>query len=118
MRDGSADWTIRTASNDSCAVAWSAPGLAPAYMDSKDRAAAVSSPPRTPKLARLVIAIAPELPERMRGIPGDMATARRGEALPAFLPPSARERKPSAVDLTPGVPDSMKSWASKCERVA
>ncbi len=34
-----------------------------------------------------------------------------------FLALTARDRNPSSVDFTPGVPDSMKSWASKCERV-
>src|SRR2546425_12428458 len=61
---------------------------------------------------------APAVPDRMRGNAGDSATARSREAFSLFVWINARERKPSAVDVTPGVPDSMKSWASKCERVA
>jgi hypothetical protein len=54
----------------------------------------------------------------MRGNAGENATARNGEAFGSFFNPTARERNPSSVDFTPGVPDSMKSCASKCERVA
>ena len=44
-------------------------------------------------------------------------SARNGE-VSLFFSDTARERNPSSVDFTPGVPDSMKSCASKCERVA
>src|SRR5947207_1825452 len=88
-------------------------------MDSKDRdAGSLSAPARMPNADRFVMAIAPDAPARIRGIPGDIATARSGDALAGGSAESARERNPSRVDLTPGVPDSMKSWASKCERVA
>ena len=56
-----------------------------------------------------VIATAPAAPERMRGNAGESATARNGEACGSFFKPTARERNPSSVDFTPGVPDSMKS---------
>src|SRR5439155_9104853 len=71
-----------------------------------------------PNCAMFVIDTAPAVPDRMRGRAGDKATARSGEPFSLFVAASARERKPSSVDFTPGVPDSMKSWASKCERVA
>ena len=68
--------------------------------------------------ATFVIDTAPAVPERIRGNAGESATPRSGDEASAFLATSARERNPSSVDLTPGVPDSMKSCASKCERVA
>ena len=71
-----------------------------------------------PNCAMFVIATAPPLPERMRGSAGESATARSGETGVSFFAPTARERNPSSVDFTPGVPDSMKSCASKCDRVA
>src|SRR5207244_1365864 len=46
----------------------------------------------------------------------DLATARSGDSDDVVI--TARARKPSCVVFTPGVPDSMKSCASKCERVA
>src|SRR5947207_15989727 len=71
-----------------------------------------------PNSETFVIATAPPLPERMRGSAGVSATARRGDAVSFFFDTRARERNPSSVDFTPGVPHSMKSCASKCERVA
>ena len=53
----------------------------------------------------------------MRGKFGPMATARNGEAFSSGIIPSARSSQPSSVAFTPGVPDSMKSCASKCEQV-
>src|SRR3954469_1169618 len=53
----------------------------------------------------------------MRGVDDKIATACSG-ADRDFFAASARVRKPSLVDFTPGVPDSMKSCASKCDRVA
>src|SRR5436309_5858455 len=45
-----------------------------------------------------------------------MATARKGEASWP-MSPTARLSQPLGVPFMPGVPVSMKSWASKCERV-
>ena len=118
MRAGSVERTMCTASKDSCAVACSVPATALSYIASKDwETGSEDAPARIPNSERLVIAIAAE-PARMRGMPGDIATARSGDAFGAADWRSARARNPSEVDLTPGVPDSMKSCASKCERVA
>src|SRR5687768_9375022 len=100
MREGLASWRMRDASNAS----------APLYIFSNVSACA----PRTPNCATSVMAIASALPERMRGSAGPIDTARNGDD---SLRLNARERNPSAVDFTPGVPLSMKSCASKCERV-
>src|ERR1700733_2208702 len=74
--------------------------------------------PPTAKSLILLIAMAGSKPLRMRGIDGPMAIASKAD----FRCPGGRLRKarlshPSSVDLTPGVPDSMKSCASKCERL-
>ena len=54
---------------------------------------------------RCVMATAPALPARIRGRAGVSATARNGEWPVSRLAGSqARQRKPSCVDLTPGVP--------------
>src|SRR6202035_2159841 len=45
-------------------------------------------------------------------------SGRKGDGLSVRWTARARARKPSVVDLTPGVPDSMKSCASKWDRVA
>ncbi len=45
-----------------------------------------------------------------------MATAESGSRA-TFFAARARLSQPSSVPFTPGVPDSRKSWASKCERV-
>src|SRR5437763_5715540 len=106
---------MRAALNDSLAVPPSAPATASEYIDSKPPLTA--GPPRMPNCETFVMATAPALPARMRGSAGPRATARSGDAPLSFVAETARERKPSSVDFTPGVPDSMKSCASKCERV-
>ena len=72
--------------------------------------------PPTPKSLMLFMATAGWLPVRIRGMDGPSAMARNadwsGEA-----ECNARFSQPSSVALMPGVPDSMKSCASKCERV-
>ncbi len=103
---------MRAASNDSFAVPPSVdPATASAYIDSKPPL--IFSGPRMPNCPMLVMATAPALPERMRGSDDESATARSGVASFVFFAPRARERKPSSVTFTPGVPDSMKSCASK-----
>ena len=57
-----------------------------------------------PNSETFVIATAPPLPERMRGSAGVSATARSGDAVSFFFDTKARERNPSSVDFTPGVP--------------
>ena len=115
---GSASFRIFDASNDSFAVPPRVPATASPYIDSKDvEICALCAPPRMPNCAMFVIATAPPLPERMRGSAGESATARSGDAVWSCLHAIARDRNPSSVDFTPGVPDSMKSCASKCERV-
>ena len=74
--------------------------------------------PPTEKSLMLFIATAGSEPLRMRGSDGPRAMARKGEACGVF----GRARKdrlsqPSSVAFKPGVPVSMKSCASKCERV-
>src|SRR5664279_2620719 len=93
------------------------------YMASKvfDIGAAFGFFPPTLKSFRLLIATARSLPERMRGSDGPSAIARKADLpdsdLSAESSCSARFNQPSSVTFTPGVPDSMKSCASKCERV-
>ena len=53
----------------------------------------------------------------MRGIDGPRAMARNDDFCAGGRLCRARLSQPSSVDLTPGVPDSMKSCASKCERL-
>src|SRR6266436_904522 len=62
-------------------------------------------------------AMGPNLPRMLHGRFGPIATARNGEAFSSGTVSSARFSQPSSVDFNPGVPDSMKSCASKCERV-
>src|SRR5580693_1965184 len=76
--------------------------------------------PPTPKSLMLFIAIAGSLPERIRGREGPRAIARKADwSAAAGEARECRDRfsQPSSVVFTPGVPDSMKSCASKCERV-
>jgi len=96
-----------------------------------DIGAALGFFPPTEKSLRLLTAIAGSLPERMRGSDGPSAMARKADLsgadlsaadFPAADFPAGNSRKarfsqPSSVTFTPGVPDSMKSCASKCERV-
>src|SRR3954471_8945595 len=106
---------MRAASNDSFAVPPSVPATASAYIDSNPPL--TFAPPRIPNWLVFVIATAPDPPDRIAGIAGDSGTPRNGGTDFSFLTPTARARNPSSVDFTPGVPDSMKSCASKCERV-
>ena len=62
-------------------------------------------------------AIAGALPRNMRGKFGPIATARNGDACSSGMLSIARFNQPSSVAFNPGVPDSIKSCASKCERV-
>ena len=75
---------MRAASNDSFAVPPSAPATASAYIDS-NAAADARAPPRMPNWPMFVIATAPAPPERMRGMAGDSATARSGDASLSFF---------------------------------
>jgi len=61
----------------------------------------------TSKSAMLFIATAPASPRSTRGSRGPMATARNGDAPGRDVDWSPRASQPSAVLLTPGVPDSM-----------
>ena len=74
--------------------------------------------PPTEKSSMLFMATAASGPLRMRGSEGPIAIARNGESF-AAAGRFCRERlsHPSSVIFLPGVPDSIKSWASKCERV-
>src|SRR6266516_1098505 len=74
--------------------------------------------PPTEKSLMLFMATAGSEPLRMHGSDGPSARARKGE----FCGERARLRSerlshPSSVIFTPGVPVSMKSCASKWERV-
>src|SRR6185369_3034396 len=74
--------------------------------------------PPTPKSLMLLMATAGSLPDRIRGREGPIAIARKADlSVGAGRECKLRFSQPSSVDLTPGVPDSMKSCASKCERV-
>ena len=74
--------------------------------------------PPTEKSLMLFIATAGSEPLRMRGSDGPSAIARKGEVWGAFGSEcSERLSHPSSVAFRPGVPVSMKSCASKCERV-
>src|SRR5208282_3390090 len=89
-----------------------------------DMGAAFGFFPPTEKSFTLLTATAGSLAGRMRGSDGPRAIARRADlSFPELpgpeLPGSscrARFSQPSSVTFTPGVPDSMKSCASKCER--
>src|SRR6266851_812790 len=66
----------------------------------------MAAPSLTSKSATLFIATAPTSPRRIRGSTGPRETARKGEAgSRAGIPASPRASQPSAVLLTPGVPD-------------
>src|SRR5437588_345807 len=98
---------MRAASNDSFAVPPSVPATASAYIDSNPPL--TFAPPRMPNWLMFVIDTAPAPPERMRGMADDSATARNGEMVVSFFEPTARDRNPSSVDFTPGVPAAMKN---------
>src|SRR3954449_8173687 len=74
--------------------------------------------PPTEKSLMLFMATAGSAPLRIRGNDGPKAMARKGELCGA-AGNACKERlsQPSPVTFTPGVPVSMKSCASKCERV-
>ena len=70
----------------------------------------------------LFMATAGSEPLKSRGSDGPSAIARNAEfcagvAMPVGILCSERFSHPSSVTFTPGVPVSMKSCASKCERV-
>src|ERR1700677_2758763 len=80
-----------------------------------DIGAALGFFPPTEKSLRLLTATAGSLPERIRGNDGPSAMARKAD-LSGGRSCRARFSQPSSVIFMPGVPDSMKSCASKCER--
>src|SRR6185437_6934351 len=89
-------------------------------MDSKvlEIGLALGLAPATANWLILLTAVADSLPARIRGREGLRATARKGEFFAGDGHEcSARLSQPSWVSFRPGVPDSMKSCASKWERV-
>src|ERR1041385_6137672 len=73
----------------------------------------------TEKSLMLFIATAGSEPLKIRGRDGPRAIARNADAFWAAAGRLCRQRlsQPSSVAFTPGVPVSIKSCASKCERV-
>ena len=117
--DGSADFSIFTASKVSCPVPCKTESTDWLYIASKVLAmgAAFGFRPPTPKSLMLFKATAGSLPERIRGREGPKAMARKADRFAASgRECKARFSQPSGVFFRPGVPDSMKSCASKCER--
>ncbi len=74
--------------------------------------------PPTAKSLMLLMATARSLPERIRGSEGPKARARNADwsGEDCGKECSVRFSQPSSVAFKPGVPDSMKSCASKWER--
>src|SRR4029077_12240256 len=116
---GSADFNILTASKVSCPVPCSTVSTDCAYMASKVLAmgAAFGLRPPTPNSLMLLTATAGSAPLRILGSAGPSAIARNADLSAAGRECSVRLSQPSVVAFIPGVPDSMKSCASKCERV-
>jgi hypothetical protein len=75
----------------------------------------ISMSARTWKSSMRASATAGELPRRTRGRVCVRATERNLDSV-AGMVAEVRFIHPSPVDFTPGVPLSMKSWQSKCER--
>src|SRR6202522_1984588 len=74
--------------------------------------------PPTEKSLMLFMAMAGSSPLKMRGTDGPIAIAWNGVFCPGCGKLcSDRLSQPSSVDFTPGVPDSIKSCASKCDRL-
>ena len=101
------------ASNVSRPVPCSASSGELAYIVSNTPADRLSG---TRKSRKFATATALFFPCSALGSSGPMLTARSGDAFPASCP-IARFNHPSRVTLIPGVPDSIKSCASKCDRV-
>ena len=96
-----------------CRTSWTAPP----YMSSKPRATPGPAAGRRLKPLMLAMATAGARPASDRGSVGVRETARNGVASGSGVHWRCRFIQPSSVDFTPGVPLSMKSWASKWERV-
>ena len=114
---GSAAFSIFTASNVSCPVPCSTASVLSSYIAANPAAAGDDC---TPKSRMLFSATAWMRPSSVRGTSEPSATARNGVRVHSGQAKSsacsARFSHPSCVALNPGVPDSIKSCASKCDR--